>query len=129
MKRVVAILLIVLYASLNSVDVIGMHFCHGKLVDISLNETLESCCDNEAAFSAPCCDEVTIDVELEEDQLANQVLNPEPIKSLDLFAALQFMATEEIANTSLTYEFVDSSPPGDIRSDLYLVNQSLVLYN
>ncbi len=61
MKRLGAFLLAFFVLIISVESSIGMHFCHDQLVEISINQTLSSCCKNKIAHDQPvlskkCCE-------------------------------------------------------------------------
>lgn len=128
MKRITAILFIVLYSGLNIVSAVNLHYCHGKLVNFSINKPVESCCDSDLEIKATCCRNISIEVDIDNNQIVQNSLEVNSIRSiLVLFTVLPKFNYSELLDTKPN-NFISDSPPGKLHRSLFLLNNSFLFY-
>ncbi len=75
MKRLGALLFAVLVLLLSVESSIGMHFCHGALVETTINRPFSSCCKKttkqQPMLTKQCCEMAQFTAELQETVVAD----------------------------------------------------------
>ncbi len=72
MKKVVAILTLILYFSLSAIQAISLHYCHGELESLYLTSERSTCCADVHTDHATCCKDITIEVDFDTDHLVSE---------------------------------------------------------
>ncbi|QQS52711.1 MAG: hypothetical protein IPM71_08250 [Bacteroidota bacterium] len=129
MKKWFSILFVFFYLSVTSIDAINFHFCHGKLVNVSLNIPTKSCCSDLATVHCACCANVLVDIEVDENQLTAGAAT-EVICKFSVASQLSdaFLFQPELAASDKT-KFPDLSPPLSVHPPFYLVYHSFLFYH
>lgn len=68
MKKLLIILLVLVYALPSTGASLYLHFCCGKLDDVSFSVKHKAGCMQKATDSKKCCNNVTVDLKLTTDQ-------------------------------------------------------------
>ena len=85
MKKIVSILLLLVYGLSSSGMTVQFHYCCGKLKNIKLSSVTEKQCGMKHSFGKkPCCDDRQIELKLKSDQKAEQT-------SKFVFSALELL--------------------------------------
>ena len=89
---------------------ISKHYCHNRLVSISISQEAENCCDMEGTNN--CCRNETKSFQLNEDFIISPVLENEIVNSIDLFAIF-YIVIDNSFKIQLINDFVfkESPPP------------------
>lgn len=129
MRKWFSILFVFFYLSVSSIDAIHFHFCHGKLINVSLNIPAKSCCSDLSTVQGVCCTNVMVDIEVDENQLTagapSEVICKfsVPSQPSDAFLFQPELAASDKAN------FSDLSPPLSVHPPFYLVYHSFLFYH
>ncbi len=129
MQKWLSIVFTLFYLSVTSIDAINFHFCHGRLVDVSLNIPEKSCCGDLSSIHSACCANVLVDIEVDENQLiAGAVSEFIPQFSAsnqqsDAFLFQPEQSSSDKANSP------DLSPPLSVHPPFYLVYHSFLFYH
>ena len=128
MKRLMAILLVVLYSSLNIVSAINLHYCHGKLISFSINKSAKSCCESNTEIQASCCSIISIELELDNNQLVQNSLEIQSVKAFSILYSVFSKYSDSKFLAKNISVFITDSPPGESVCDIYLLNNSFLIY-
>lgn len=127
MKQIISIAILCFYLAVSAVSAISLHYCHGNLVDFSINTPAESCCDT-TEHEKSCCNNIQVEIDLEEDQVSSNSLRISEIKSFVIFTSI---LSEDVLDSSDVYQpntLHCSSPPDDNLTELYLIHRSFLFY-
>lgn len=128
MKKSLIILFASFYLMLASGLSISLHYCGGKLKDISLfsNGNEDGCCGTKKK-SKGCCNEKTAFIKVKDNHFGGnnlKVLNS-PVKSIP---AAVFHQLFEIPNTEIPYTALNyHSPPVLYDNPIYLKHRVLII--
>ncbi len=128
MKRALAILILCVYTLLSVISYVGIHYCHGHIQSITINNHHHlGCVDNESAKCCNACDDLLIEIDFTPDQ--NKV---EPIKIDKVFESELFFTTLIqsclIFPNEVIISIKEESSPKVPLPDLYLLNSSFLFY-
>ena len=128
MKKSFVILFAMFYLALASGLNVSLHYCGGKLKNISLfhNTDEKGCCGNKKR-SKKCCHEKSSFIKVKEDQFASPAIKftNNPVKSLPpiIFNEQFVIHKSTIASASLN----NHSPPVFYDNPLYLKQRVLII--
>ena len=71
----VAILTLTLYLALSATQVVIVHFCHGNLQSIALNQQAASCCGDSEPEHKGCCEDLIIQVDFDSDHIYSEEIS------------------------------------------------------
>lgn len=128
MKKIVVVIIALLYIGVSSGITLNLHHCMGKLVEIGLwqNETCDSC--GEKKQSHNCCSTQTQLVKISVDQNVDQI---QTIKYVPVAIALLFdiydlyILSESEQPTA--FNFLYDSPPECSGTDLHIHNCTFLI--
>lgn len=135
MQRLIVILILSIYALLNTGASLHFHYCKGDLKHVGIGHETKSCCpshdhdhhDQQGTTLAPnCCSDEDVHLELKSDHLRTEALH------FDIaFVETQQLIVVEPFENALSIESgfysSDSSPPL-IKRPLYTLFSSRILY-
>lgn len=108
MKKLIYIFMAILWFAASTGFSVTKHYCGGKYVNMSINSTPESCCDN-----GNCCHNESEAFQLEEDTVVQADINIDEASSFDIMVfeneIFQLDSLDEIK--SLHLERVHIPPP------------------
>jgi len=126
-KKVLAILLLGFYVSLNAISAISMHYCHGNLVDVAINKSAESCCGSDAN-SKSCCNDFYLEVDFDDERVIRSSTEIDgPVQVQTFFVTSECVLFFEETNQTQSYK--TSNPPGKEFTDLYLLTSAFLFYS
>lgn len=69
MKRIIAVILTVIYSALSSGAMVSLHYCGGEVESIRINSEAQSCCCSAEDFHSDCCEneEFVLHIDLDEN--------------------------------------------------------------
>ncbi len=129
MKQLVTIILAAFYFMVSSGLTIDMHFCDGKLVEVTFFDAEQNCCcassvcDNDAI--ADCCGDETLLLQVDQWQIVSSI--PAYETSAMLYVSMQDWDEKvlEVETEQVSYDSNKSPPP---QTDLWLLYQNLTYY-
>jgi hypothetical protein len=126
MKKIVAIITLVLYFSLSAIQVISLHFCHGELESLYFTNEKSSCCAATHTDHSACCEDVTIEVDFDTDHLVSESrIILESSEALNILHCIFTPAVIENDQDNLAeVDLADKIPPPKI----YLLQHSFLFY-
>lgn len=127
-KKTIAIIVVFVYTILSVVSYIGIHYCHGQIQSIAINNQLHSgCCDTDKKSCCNTCEDLSVEIDFEPDQNRVKTIQLEHVLEFELFTLFYFQS-------KFTFPAIDKikseneSPPGIFYSELYLLNNSFLFY-
>lgn len=72
MKKVTAILTLLLYFSLTAIQAVSLHYCHGELESLYLTSEKSACCAGTHVDHTTCCKDITIEVDFDTDHMVSE---------------------------------------------------------
>lgn len=127
MRKIVSILVLLLYLGLSTVEVIQIHFCHGELEAVRLSAQTESCCEGMHNDHSSCCDDIVIDVDFENEHIFSAESEIKP----NLLMTEVIREFDQLSDSDIRYDHVPLSvrrfslPPPE---PVYLTTHSLLFY-
>jgi hypothetical protein len=126
MKKVVAIITLILYFTLSAIQVISLHFCHGELESLYFTSERSNCCAANHANHSTCCEDITIEVDFDTDHLISESLTLQEYS--DALSILHSLFAPVVNDTEKDYrhcvDLSDKIPPPKI----YLLQHSFLFY-
>lgn len=129
MRKLGALLLGVFVLLLSVKSNIGMHFCHGTLVEASINESLSSCCTktthaNQPTLNKQCCEIAHFTAELTETVLTGNDVEFHDCPSLILEDSFVFHFIKTVPELQ-TFDF--ESPPEPSHISLHILFEQYLI--
>ena len=126
MKKIVAIVTLLIYLTLSVVQVVSIHLCHGELESIALLEENGECCEGMHACHTSCCEDIVIDVEFESDHIYSEEIS---VISLDQVVELSY-SIHDLFPVEEQNKLVLIPPPPEPRAQtkLYNLHNSFLFY-
>ncbi|MCG8410709.1 MAG: hypothetical protein MI739_05425 [Bacteroidales bacterium] len=125
MKRVLGVILSVIYFLLSTSAAISMHYCRGELKNIDFYSQINVCCCDQDTPNA-CCENDTFVLKLETDQNCvseNRILPKQVVLSIIQGNNIEIITEAEHSNT---YYPIVVLPPK--LEPIWLLNCSLTFY-
>jgi hypothetical protein len=135
MQRLIVILILSIYALLNTGASLHFHYCKGDLKHVGIGHETKSCCPSHdhahsdfegATLSSNCCTDEDVHLELESDHLRTEALHFD-IACVDHQQPIIVDSFENILSTESGFYSSNSSPPL-IKRPLYALFSSRILY-
>lgn len=127
MKKLFTILFTVFYLLVSAGILVNIHYCHGQIANIKVFSDKENCCCSTNMEDTGCCINVTILLQIDDDQqashnitLPNNQTYSAVLKSLHLLKDNSFIITED------QFWLIDIPPPENI--PIYILNCSFTFY-
>ncbi len=115
MKKLLVILILLVYGTSAIGITVHLHFCCGKLKNIEFTSSKEKTCDSHNGHkmgSKPCCDKKDISIKIEGEQTLNKAVSHtfQPETALPALTQL-FVSSPQVAKKILPVAF--APPPAD----------------
>ncbi len=127
MKKVLSVILSILYFSLSSGASVSVHYCGGELESIKINSESEQCCCGLTEKANTCCKDhqFVLDIDTDEDITINTnlTLNNVILYTFSNYSIQLFKDIEIVENTFINYKI----PPPKLEP-IWLFNCSLTYY-
>jgi hypothetical protein len=137
MKRILSLIIMVLYLLPALGITVSTHYCSGKLADVSVfgsPSKMKCSCGaeipkNKIHFKKKCCEQIVYSLKLGNQQLKQPVLT----KSTDseFLEEKQFVfdviRTTIVVPGKVTLSYIPSLPPGRYKEPIYIQNDSFLL--
>ena len=129
MRSLGALLLGVFVLLLSVKSNIGMHFCHGTLVETSINESLSSCCtkgthSEQPTLNKQCCEIAHFTAELTDTVLAGNDIEFQDCPSLILEDSFVFHFIKTVPQLQT---FIFESPPEPSHISLHILFEQYLI--
>ncbi len=108
-RKFLHITISVLLLSVTAGYSISKHYCHNRLVSVSISHEIENCCDMEGTSN--CCRNETKFFQFDEDFVISPILENDLIKSIDLFAVFYIVFDNNFFDEIITDFIIPESPP------------------
>lgn len=128
MKKVISISLLSFYLAISAVSAISWHYCHANLVDFSVNKPAQSCCDDEAQMKSTCCNDVILEVDLDDNQISSNNLEINSATEINLLNSIT-SETQQIVKGCSQERVIDlNAPPEELQPKVFILTQSFLFY-
>ncbi|WP_207495764.1 HYC_CC_PP family protein [Aridibaculum aurantiacum] len=126
MKRFIVLILSILYLGTSVGATFNMHYCMGKLVDVSLfadeGEDCSSCGMEKAESNNSCCKDEHKELKVQDDQKITPGFTFFPLPPV-AYIPTGFSELPGLVANSVELEFpVSHAPPLQVHDQLYLLN-------
>lgn len=128
MKKVISILLLSFYLAISAVSAISWHYCHGKLVDFSVNKPAQSCCDDETQTKSSCCSDGYLEVDLDDNQISSNKLEINSVTEINLLNSITSEAKNNVKDCSHGNVIDLNASPDKLQSKVFILTQSFLFY-
>lgn len=126
MRKVIAITTFFLYICLSTIQVVSLHYCHGKLQSFAISKTAKSCCTLPDGKHVSCCEDIVIRVDFKSDHVYSERLSINEPFEFDIFSDNYTELDIPVDNSiQLITEksLIDFTPP-----DIYTLTHSYLFY-
>jgi hypothetical protein len=123
MRKSGIILLTVFYFIVATGFAINVHYCGGKLKEISLTQTEECCCGPKKKAKG-CCDEKTVVCKIKDNQKTAPKTTIPSISSKEITAACTLLNFLIFAPDTFQTELKRSHPPDRHSDAVFLLNRN-----
>jgi hypothetical protein len=122
-KKIINITLLLLLFSVTTGFSVSLHYCCDSLVSVSVNSDATPCCPVENG----CCDNQTQYVHLDENLNIPHYDTIQKIESEQILVANVVFNVHDVHDIlTTTVLFSDSSPPGDLQTNLAKIQSFLL---
>lgn len=138
MKRIISLIIMVLYLLPAIGMTVSTHYCGGKLADVSLfgSKPKMSCAcgatttKNNVQVNRKCCEQVVYSLKLDNQQLKQSTVNfksPESGILVVKHFRFDFIRSALIVPSKVALSYAPNLPPGRYKEPIYIKNDSLLI--
>lgn len=138
MKRILSLIIMVLYLLPALGITVSTHYCSGKLADVSVfgsASKMKCSCGamapkNKVHFKRKCCEQVVYSLKLENQQLKQFTLDfksPESGIIEEKHFDFDFIRNTVIVPSKVALSYTPNLPPGRYKEPIYIQNESFLI--
>ena len=138
MKRIISLIIMVLYLLPALGITVSSHYCGGRLADVSLfgSKPKMSCVcgvtapKNNVHFKGKCCEQVVYSLKLDNQQIKQSALDlkiPDPGVLGEKHSDFLFVRNQVIVPSESALSYTPDLPPGRFKEPIYIQNDSFLI--